>query len=147
MRHRLRGQSICYEQRKQCNELELSYAECYTVTYMCCLFSLQVSILQQLNGVQHVPTLHGTGTIQGPDPAQTFKYIAITPVGQHLGSDCAGMILKVASHVAAVIAALENQGLIHRCVIDKDQVHVFIEISLPAALQCGSTFAASTHIN
>jgi hypothetical protein len=106
-----------------------------------------VSILQQLDGVQHVPTLHGTGTIQGPDPAQPFKYIAISPVGQHLGSDCAGMILKAASHVAAVIAALENRGLIHRCVVDKDQAHVFFEVFLPAALQCGSAFAASVHIN
>jgi hypothetical protein len=119
----------------------------HTLTHASCSFSLQVSTLQQLNGVQHVPTLHGTGTIQGPDPAQPFKYIAITPVGQHLGSDCAGMILKVASHVAAVIAALENRGLIHRCVADKDQVHVFIEVSLPAALQCGYTFAASVHID
>jgi hypothetical protein len=32
--------SMYYEQRKQCrhcNTLELAFAECYTVTYICCL--------------------------------------------------------------------------------------------------------------
>lgn len=84
-----------------------------------------MSILEQLTGVQHVPTLHGTGNIQGPDPAQPFKYIAISPVGQHLGSDCADLILKASSHVAAVIAALESRGFVHRCVVDKAAMHLF----------------------
>ena len=78
---------------------------------------LQVTVLRQLDGVPHVPTLHGTGLIDGPDSNQQFKYMVTTPLGQHLGSDSdAGMILKAASHVAEVIAALESKGLIHRCV-------------------------------
>jgi hypothetical protein len=75
--------------------------------------SLQVAVLQQLQSVEHVPTLHATGELRGLHSTESFRYILISPIGSHIGSD-SDLVLKVASHVAAVISVMNCKGLLHR---------------------------------
>jgi hypothetical protein len=75
--------------------------------------SLQVAVLQQLQSVAHVPTLHATGELQGLHNTDSLRYILMSPIGQHIGSD-SDLILKAASHVAAVISEMQRKGLLHR---------------------------------
>jgi hypothetical protein len=90
-----------------------SFNDVLTGTDACA--SLQVAVLQQLQGVEHVPTLHATGELQGLHNTDSLHYILISPIGYHIGSD-SGLLLKAASHVAAVISEMQHKGLLHRSV-------------------------------